>query len=138
MRSSLHSARPAWVEGMLAGIGPGLLGLKVKVECCLSTRSMPRTETNVITIDINPDFIDGGQGAAHVRDTTRPFNGTNKDAVLCSDVLEHAPPTRSRATLRETGASIPPARSRSVSHTDRKPSGRRTASHRCGSAIAIA
>ncbi|WP_156139492.1 methyltransferase domain-containing protein [Sphingomonas sp. 35-24ZXX] len=134
MRRSLHSARPAWVEGMLAGIGPGRQGLKVKVGCCSSTRSLSRTGTNVITIDINPDVIDGGQGTAHVRDATRPFNGTNKDAVFCSDVLEHAPPARSR----ETGASISPAGSRSVSHTDRKPSGRRTARLRDGSEIAIA
>ncbi len=111
-RRSLHSARRAWVEQALAGIGPGTHVLEVGVGCGIFTQYLSRTGAKVTAIDINPDFIEGVTGlpnvAAHVRDATRPFGVQNQDLVLSSEVLEHVPPERSLAMLREIRASLKP------------------------------
>jgi 2-polyprenyl-6-hydroxyphenyl methylase/3-demethylubiquinone-9 3-methyltransferase len=111
-RRSLHSVRRAWVEHALAEVGPGTRILEVGVGCGIFTQFLSRTGAQVTAIDINPDFVEGVQGlpnvSAHVRDATRPFDVENQDVVLSSEVLEHVPPDRSIAMLREIRASLKP------------------------------
>ena len=111
-RRSLHGARREWVEQSLAGVGPGTHILEVGVGCGIFTQFLSRTGAQVTAIDINPDFIESVQGlpnvSAHVRDATRPFDIGNQDVVLSSEVLEHVPPDRSLAMLREIRASLKP------------------------------
>ena len=111
-RRSLHSARRAWVEQALAGVGPETRILEVGVGCGIFTRFLSRTGAQVTAIDINPDFIESVQGlpnvSAHVRDATCPFDVEDQDVVLSSEVLEHVPPERSIAMLREIRASLKP------------------------------
>lgn len=111
-RRSLHGARRAWVEQALAGIGPDTQVLEVGVGCGIFTQFLSRTGAQVTAIDINPDFIESVQDlpnvSAHVRDATLPFGIKNQDVVLSSEVLEHVPPDRSLAMLREIRASLKP------------------------------
>lgn len=111
-RRSLHSVRRAWVERSLAGVGPGTQVLEVGVGCGIFTQFLSRTGAKVTAIDINPDFIESVQElpnvTAHVRDATRPFDVQNQDVVLSSEVIEHVPPDRSLAMLREIRASMKP------------------------------
>jgi 2-polyprenyl-3-methyl-5-hydroxy-6-metoxy-1,4-benzoquinol methylase len=109
-RRNLHGFRRAWVETSLADVGPGTQVLEVGVGCGIFTRFLSRTGAQVTAIDINPVFIESVQGlpnvAAHVRDATRPFGVSGQDVVLSSEVLEHVPPERSLAMLREIRASL--------------------------------
>lgn len=111
-RRSLHSHRRAWVEEALADVGPGTHVLEVGVGCGIFTQFLSRTGAQVTAIDINSDFIESVQGlpnvTAHVRDATRPFGIEDQDVVLSSEVLEHVPPERSLAMLREIRASLKP------------------------------
>ena len=111
-RRNLHHTRRAWVEQAMAEVGPGTRVLEVGVGCGIFTRFLSQTGAEVTAIDINPQFVESVQAlphvTAHVRDATCSFGIENQDVVLSSEVLEHVPPGRSLAMLREIRASLKP------------------------------
>lgn len=104
-RRQLHCARRDWVLGhALQYSKPGDKLLEVGVGCGVFTEALSAAKREVTAVDINPAFLDNVRPLSHVtthlKDATRPLELGQHDVAICSEVLEHVPPTSSEAMLR--------------------------------------
>jgi 2-polyprenyl-3-methyl-5-hydroxy-6-metoxy-1,4-benzoquinol methylase len=112
-RRGLHRARRAWVENELVPLlGAGVLVLEVGVGCGIFTRFLSDHLATVKAVDINQAFLDGVEDLNGVAiknaDATYDLGYRDMDVALCSEVIEHVPPSRSQAMLDQFHASLKP------------------------------
>jgi SAM-dependent methyltransferase len=112
-RRGLHRARRAWVEAELARLlGPETVVLEVGVGCGIFTRFLSDHQASIIAVDINQAFLDGVEDLNGVvvknADATYDLGYRDIDVALCSEVIEHVPPSRSQAMLDQFHASLKP------------------------------
>lgn len=112
-RRGLHLARRAWVEERLAELlKPGDRVLEVGVGCGVFTRYLATQGVETNAVDINQAFLDGVADLRGVtiknQDATFDLGFRGLDLALCSEVLEHVPPTRSQAMIDQFAASLKP------------------------------
>jgi SAM-dependent methyltransferase len=112
-RRGLHLARRQWIESALARYLP-LQGsaIEVGIGCGVFVRYLSLLGARVTALDINPAFLADVAGVANVEtvlgDATCPLDLEQHDIVLCSEVLEHVPPTRSLGMLKSLHAVLKP------------------------------
>jgi SAM-dependent methyltransferase len=104
-RRELHCARRDWVlDAALEHSAPSDRLLEVGVGCGVFTEALAAAKREVTAVDINPAFLDNVRPLRHVsthlKDATKPLELGEHDVAICSEVLEHVPPSRSEAMLR--------------------------------------
>jgi 2-polyprenyl-3-methyl-5-hydroxy-6-metoxy-1,4-benzoquinol methylase len=112
-RRGLHCARRDWIETQLtARLQPEDIVLEVGIGCGVFTRFLVDQGVAVHAVDINPAFLDGVSELSGVEvklaDATYDQGFRNIDIALCSEVLEHVPPSRSQAMLDQFYAALKP------------------------------
>lgn len=112
-RRGLHCARRDWIEARLkARLQPDDVVLEVGIGCGVFTRFLVDQGVAVRAIDINPAFLEGVSALSGVEvklaDATYDQGFRGIDIALCSEVLEHVPPSRSQAMLDQFYAALKP------------------------------
>lgn len=104
-RRQLHCARREWVLGETLGrTKPGDRLLEVGVGCGVFTEALAAAKRQITAVDINPAFLENVEPLPHVtthlKDATKPLKLGKHDVAICSEVLEHVPPSSSESMLR--------------------------------------
>jgi 2-polyprenyl-3-methyl-5-hydroxy-6-metoxy-1,4-benzoquinol methylase len=112
-RRGLHRARKAWVEARLERLlHPGDAVLEVGVGCGLFTQFLAGEGVTVRAVDINQAFLDGVESLPGVTttfgDATTDLGLRDFNVGLSSEVIEHVPPARSGAMLKEFFRALKP------------------------------
>lgn len=122
-RRGLHCDRRDWVERTVdaclaearlsnATASGGGRVIEVGIGCGIFTRYLAATGASVTAVDINPAFVEGVRDVpgvtAVLADATSPLGLGQHDLALCSEVLEHVPPSHSLAMLRSLHDALRP------------------------------
>lgn len=112
-RRGLHCDRREWVEQTVAAyLPPGARAIEVGIGCGIFTRFLAERAGAVTAVDINPPFVEGVRDVPGVNavlaDATRPLDLGEHDLALCSEVLEHVPPSQSVAMLKTLHGALKP------------------------------
>jgi 2-polyprenyl-3-methyl-5-hydroxy-6-metoxy-1,4-benzoquinol methylase len=112
-RRGLHRARREWVQLALASrLMPGGRVLEVGIGCGIFTRFLSQIGAKITAVDINPAFVLGVSEVAEVTpvlaDATTDLMLGEHELVLCSEVLEHVPPSQSLAMLKTLRRGLTP------------------------------
>ena len=112
-RRGLHCARREWIESQLmARLQPDDIVLEVGIGCGVFTRFLVAQGATVRAVDINPAFLEGVNHLNGVEvklaDATYDQGFRDIDIALCSEVLEHVPPSRSQEMLNQFYAALKP------------------------------
>ncbi len=112
-RRGLHCARKQWVEDHLdARVSCGTQVLEVGVGCGIFTRYLSDKGAEVKAVDINQSFLDGVAGLSGVAtlngDATSDLGHRDFELILCSEVIEHVPPSRSAAMVAQFQQALRP------------------------------
>ncbi|MEO7914078.1 MAG: class I SAM-dependent methyltransferase [Novosphingobium sp.] len=112
-RRGLHRARKQWVEDRLEKfVSAGTTVLEVGVGCGIFTRYLSGKDVEVQAVDINQSFLDGVAGLTGVAtlngDATSDLGLRGFDVILCSEVIEHVPPSRSAAMVAQFQQALRP------------------------------
>lgn len=110
-RRGLHRYRRDWIETRLGSmLMPGMTVLEVGVGCGVFTRFLSDQGAEIAAVDINQAFLDGVADIRGVAiknaDATYDLGYREMDVALCSEVLEHVPPSRSQAMLEQFASSL--------------------------------
>lgn len=114
-RRWLHQARRNWVQNALHDLARSRSRrpcfLEVGIGCGIYTHFLAK-QGKVFAIDINPAFVDAANRIpnvqAEVADVTSTRFEAKHDIALCSEVIEHLPPSLSQAALCNIFASLKP------------------------------
>jgi len=112
-RRGLHRERKAWVEARIERhLRAGESALEVGVGCGVFTKVLSERAACVTAVDINQAFLDGVDRlpgvSSKLGDATTDLGLRNFDLALCSEVIEHVPPSRSGAMLKEFFQALKP------------------------------
>ncbi|MEO8618020.1 MAG: class I SAM-dependent methyltransferase [Sphingomicrobium sp.] len=112
-RRGLHRARRDWVlDQAISNSIKGSRVLEVGVGCGVFTESLSEASRKVDAVDINRAFLENVEGlegvAIYLKDATKPLEIGSHDLAICSEVLEHVPPSSSRAMLKSIYDSLRP------------------------------
>jgi SAM-dependent methyltransferase len=115
-RQWLHRERRSWLEAHLDAILPtvGLTPhiIEIGVGAGIYTRFLVSKGCLVSAIDICPAFLDAVKDLKGVtvmsHDATQPLPVSFGALAICSEVLEHVPPTHSQAVLNNIFAALKP------------------------------
>lgn len=112
-RRGLHCDRRAWVESTVDAVLPrGGSIIEVGIGCGIFTRYLAATGAPVTAVDINPAFVEGVRDVpgvtAVLADATGKLDLGQHDLALCSEVLEHVPPSQSLNMLRSLHDALKP------------------------------
>lgn len=112
-RRGLHQVRRDWVQSRLAErAGKGTRVLEVGIGCGIFTRALSDMSADVTALDINPAFVAGVAHlpgvTARVADATQTLPAQDQEVAICSEVLEHVPPSQSLDMLRAMHAALKP------------------------------
>lgn len=112
-RRWLHTTRREWVAAALdAQIAAGARRvLEVGVGAGLFTRHLSGQGCEVLAVDINPTFLSEVAtlpGVTTLCGDLCELDAKGFDLALCSEVLEHLPPSRSQAALQRLHDSLRP------------------------------
>ncbi|HKR92893.1 class I SAM-dependent methyltransferase [Novosphingobium sp.] len=112
-RRGLHLARRKWVETEAAAYAQsGRLVVEVGVGCGIFVRFLRECGFQVTAVDINQSFLDNVSEMDGV--SVLNFDATNllpikpADFILCTEVLEHVPSSRSQAMIDSLFGALKP------------------------------
>ena len=112
-RRGLHRARREWIENHLRfHVATGSKVIEVGVGCGVFTRYLSDLGASTIAVDVNQSFLDGVAGLRGVSvrnaDATQGLGCEDRDLALCSEVLEHVPPSQSQEMLMQLAKALRP------------------------------
>ncbi len=112
-RRGLHLSRREWVEtALVLNLPPQGSVIEVGIGCGIFTRFLSSIGARTTAVDINPAFVMGVQDLNGVTpviaDATADLDMGLHDLALCSEVLEHVPPERSAAMLKNLHSALKP------------------------------